>query len=409
MSTAPPDPLPARVDLRKEWDYVAGVFAGSGVGYLGTAGAPVIVAALIEAGLDTKQAGDLGTIELTTLAVTSSVVMPLVTWVSHRRLMMFGAVMAVVGLAISTASEGFAAMALGRVLTGGGSGIAISGANAAVAARGDAERVFAVIWTAGGAITAALAYGLPFVTADGNYPMGFGVLLVLCLAALPLMRWVPHARAPVSEPIEPEPGASGVVEPVERVAPGGTIFTPAAVAALAGIFIYSMAETALWNFGYYLPVEAGVPEELVGAILGITVLVGLGGGAFAAWLGTRIGRLLPIVAGSLMSVAGRWLWIQSSTAEMVFLAGLLWGIGYYFVTPYQVGPLAAIDRTGRLAVAAGAATNIGFALGPGIAGRVLQSFEPEAFLYVVVGGTAASLVLLLPLAIQVDRSDGRRS
>ena len=32
----------------------------------------------------------------------------------------------------------------------------ISGANAAVAARGDAERVFALIWTAGGAITKKL-------------------------------------------------------------------------------------------------------------------------------------------------------------------------------------------------------------------------------------------------------------
>jgi MFS family permease len=202
MSTAGSEAPHGRVDLRREWDYVAGVFAGSGVGYLGTAGAPVIVAALIAFGLGTQEAGDLGTIELTTLAITSTAVMPLVTRISHRRLMIFGAVIAVVGLAGSMGSESFAAMALGRVLIGGGSGLAISGANAAVAARGDAERVFALIWTAGGALTAGLAFGLPIVTAGGNYPMAFGVLLILCLAGLPLMRWVPHSREQLSEQSE---------------------------------------------------------------------------------------------------------------------------------------------------------------------------------------------------------------
>ncbi len=249
MSTALDDALHGRVDFRKEWAYLSGVFAGSGVGYLGSAGAPVIVAALIESGLGTQQAGDLGTIELTMLAITSTVVLPLVTRVSHRRLMVFGAVVAVVGLAISTASEGYAAMVLGRVLTGGGSGLAISGANAAVAARGDAERVFALIWTAGGAITAALSFGLPFVTADGNYPMAFLVLLVLCLAGLPLMRWVPHSRAQSTETELESSGAEQSTGPAE---PGGAILTLPAGLALAGIFVYSIAETALWNFGYYL-------------------------------------------------------------------------------------------------------------------------------------------------------------
>ena len=71
MSTALDDALHGRVDFRKEWAYLCGVFAGSGVGYLGTAGAPIIVAALIESGLGTQQAGDLGTIELTMIGASS--------------------------------------------------------------------------------------------------------------------------------------------------------------------------------------------------------------------------------------------------------------------------------------------------------------------------------------------------
>jgi len=218
-----------------------------------------------------------------------------------------------------------------------------------------------------------------------------------------LMRWVPHSRDAVIESVESTEGSSGSAA-AGAAAPRGSIFTPRALLALAGIFIYTVAESALWAFGYYLPVEAGVPEELVGAILSSTVLMGLAGGAVAAWLGTSRGRLMPIIVGSLVSVAGRWLYIHSSTSEMVFLAGLLWGLGYYFVTPYQVGLLASIDRSGRLAVAAGAATNFGFAVGPGLAGRALESLDPTAFLYVVVGGTAMSLALLLPLAIKLERA-----
>ena len=73
------------------------------------------------------------------------------------------------------------------------------------------------------------------------------------------------------------------------------------------------------------------------------------------------------------------------------------------------GLLAQIDRTGRLAVAAGGATNFGYALGPAVAGRLLESFDPSAFLYIVVGGTALSLVLLLPLAPQLERRDEGRT
>jgi DHA1 family inner membrane transport protein len=369
------------------------------VGYLGSAGAPVIVQALIDAGLDTQQAGDLGTVELTMLAIASTMVTPVVTRVSHRKLAMGGTVLAVVGLLISMLSESYGPMMIGRVITGIGSGLAISGANAAVAARDDAERIFALIWTMGGGVTAALTYGLPHVVTGGNYSMGFGVLLLLCLAGLPLMLWVPPRPSSSKHPSDSNRDDSTIEAPDAARA----IFGPAALLALAGMFIYSVAEQALWNFGYYIPVQAGVPEEVVGSILSVTVLMGLAGGAFAAWCGTRIGRIWPIVIGSLLSLAGRWVFIASATSEWVFFGGLLWGLGFYFVSPYQIGLVAALDRHGRLAVAAGGAMNFGYALGPTIAGRVLESLDASAFLVVIVVATFASLFLLLPLAIKVDR------
>jgi MFS family permease len=139
--------------VRREYQFVLATFAASGIGYLGSAAAPALVNALIDTGLDHQQAGDLGTIELSALAVAVTLITPYVPIVSHRKLAVGGTLLAALGLAISAFSVGYTAMIVGRIAIGAGSGLAISGANAAVAAREDAERIFAIIWTMGGGIT----------------------------------------------------------------------------------------------------------------------------------------------------------------------------------------------------------------------------------------------------------------
>jgi predicted MFS family arabinose efflux permease len=290
-------------------------------------------------------------------------------------------------------------MVVGRVLTGIGSGLAISGANAAVAARKDAERIFAIIWTLGGGITASLSIWLPGIVAGGNYPMGFGVLLLLCVAGIPFMVWVP----PRPHDSSPPTGAA-----TDGDVGGATlhrqVFGPATWLALLGILIYSAAEQALWNFAYNLPIEAGIPENRVNWILGSATGMGLIGGAVAAWLGVRLGRVIPVVIGSLLSVFGRWIYIDATEPDWLFVGALLWGVGFYFVSPYQIGLLAALDRTGRLAVAAGGLMNFGYAIGPTIGGRVLQHLDLGALIIVVAGATLLSMLLILPLAIRIDRA-----
>jgi MFS family permease len=406
-----------RVELKREWRFVLATFAASGTGYLGSAAAPFIVQALIEAGLSHRQAGDLGTIELTTLALGSILSTPIVAHVSHRKLAVGGACLAALGLLISMLSEAYLAMIVGRVIIGSGSALAIAGANATIAAREDAERIFAIIWTMGGGVTASISLGLPKLVAGGNYPMGFGVLLVFCLAALPFMFWIPHRPPRFANELD---AGADPMSPAGRVtfadsAPASRFgaFGPAAMLVLTAIFLYSVAEQMLWQFSYELAVDAGIPGEKVGPIIGFTVAMGLVGGAFAAWLGVRWGRILPVTIGTLASVAGRWIFIEASTTEMLWVGGLLWGLGFYFVSPYQVGLAAAIDRRGRVAVASAGASNLGYGLGPSISGRIRQyqiehELDHSMLIWVIAGATALSLLLLLPIAFRVDRALGFR-
>jgi MFS family permease len=172
----------------------------------------------------------------------------------------------------------------------------------------------------------------------------------------------------------------------------------------AGMAIYSAAEQALWNFAYNLPIEAGVAPALAAQVVAFATIMGLAGGVIAAVLGVRLGRVFPIVLGCLFSLSGRWLYISSASGSALFFASLLWGIGFYFISPYQIGLVAAVDRKGRAAVASAAAYNLGYAVGPGLAGRILQYMDREWLMIFIAGSTLVSMLLFLPLAIRVDRN-----
>jgi predicted MFS family arabinose efflux permease len=388
--------------VRREYRFVLATFAASGIGYLGSAAAPVIVQALIDAGLDHHQAGDLGTIELLSLAMAAVLIAPYVPILSHRKLAIGGALMAALGLAISGLSVGYTAMIVGRIATGAGSGLAISGANAAVAAREDAERIFAIIWTMGGGITASLAMVLPRVVEGGEYPLGFGTLVLLALVGLPLLFWIPH-KPVASAQFAGESADSTASTSGSSDSDLKTAFGPLVWLTFAGMFVYSAAEQGLWAFAYNIPIEAGVDPALAAQLLAFATIMGLVGGAIAAVLGLRLGRITPIVLGCLFSASGRWLYIGSASGSMLFFAALLWGIGFYFISPYQMGLVAAADRKGRAAVASAAAFNFGYAVGPGLVGRVLEYMDREWLMVFIVGSTLVSMLLFLPLAIQVDR------
>jgi MFS family permease len=300
--------------LIREWRFTLATFAASGIGYLGSAAAPVIVQALLDAGLSHQRAGDLGTIELTTLAATSFLSTPFVPRISHRWLALSGTLLAAFGVAISAFADAYAVMILGRLFIGTGSGLAIAGANATISAREDAERVFAIIWTLGGGITAFIAITMPVVVEGGNYPAGFGMLLILALAAAPFVLWIPH-RPPAFEredSITTVPATGDLAGPPETESfgsslPPTSLLDPLALLTLGGIFLYSLAEMALWQFAFDIAVENGIPYERVGYFIGVTGFVGLTGGFVAAWIGLRFRRVVPVVVGSLISVAGRWL------------------------------------------------------------------------------------------------------
>ena len=83
------------------------------------------------------------------------------------------------------------------------------------------------------------------------------------------------------------------------------------------------------------------------------------------------------------------------------------------MSPHQIGLAASLYRRGRVAVATAGATNLGYGLGPTIAGRIRQyeieqGLDHSMLIFVIAGATLLSLLLLLPVALRIDRAFGSR-
>jgi MFS family permease len=129
-----------------------------------------------------------------------------------------------------------------------------------------------------------------------------------------------------------------------------------------------------------------------------TGLAGLLGGVIAAWVGGRFGRNWPIAIGITLNVVAAVGLALGDDAVSYIGLNFLWNAAYYFVVPYLMGALAAMDDLGRWAVASDGAWTLGDALGPGIAGTLVAwgGYGPLAGM-ALVSGFACLVVLSLVL------------
>ena len=367
---------------------VVAVTAASGVGYLGANVMPVMNSAVMDGTpFDEQGVGLLGSLELTSVAVGTLLVARWIAGISRFKLAMTGAAVAGCGFLMSASSEAFAALAIGRVVTGLGGGIALAAGNAAVAATRDPDRTFALVFLVGGAVAAALISGLPLVIGPWGYPGAFAVLAGVCLVAMPFFGWLP-----------PSPSAD------ETAATSSAAINPAVLLTLGAVLTYSISEQALWAFAAEIGVEAGLDLETVGPVVGATVLAGLLGSALASWLGTRVGRTVPLVAGFTLDAVARWCVTHASTPLEYTAMAILWGLTFFFLLPYLLGTAAALDPGGRWTVVAGAMSMLGYALGPAVGGFTVANWGYSTLAVFVVGCSLAGFALILAVALPLDRA-----
>ncbi len=313
---------------------------------------------------------------------------------SRARTALVGILVLIGGNLFSAYANSLEALVVARTITGIGAGLTSAPATAAAASSDQPERVFAVITVLHNIVLAAEFKIIPYVQTETDPTGCYLMMAAVGAASLPLCRWL----------IPPRMSGSSDESFVLLLlsAPNRML----AVAVMAGIFAFEAGQSGVFTFVDQIGIQAGLNAGDRGTVLSVTSFMGLAGGVVAAWLGARIGRVLPIAIGLSLNVAAA---VGLAVSESIFAFSafnLLWGLAFNFLVPYFMGALAALDDRGRWAVAGDSLWNGGTVPGPWIAGLLVEraGMLPLAGWALFTGG-----ICLVLVATALRRFESRRA
>ncbi|MGC0332086.1 MFS family permease [Streptomyces sp. SAI-170] len=334
------------------------------------------------------QAGAIGSALLLSSATAGFLLASLVERIGARRLARAGLALAFAGYGGAALVHAVPAVVAGAVLGGFGSGTVTAVAATRIAAQRDPHRTSTLGLLGVSALAGAVYLTVPHLGPGHGLPLA--AIALTALAVWPLTGRLPAAGATLHTRREPAPlphRRSGLV-------------------LVAVMPCWSLAQNALWGVSGRIGLtQAHLTEAAVGVVFAVALGAGLLGVLGAGALGPRLGRALPIGAGTAL-IAGCIVLSASATDLASFAGGeIAWNTCYPIVLSYLIGLAASLDPArGRWAVLVGSASSLGTAAGP-LTGSLLSAQAG----FPVMGAVLAAglLVIAVPMTV-VARGAGRR-
>ncbi|MFI0925280.1 MFS transporter [Streptomyces sp. NPDC021012] len=332
-------------------------------GYLAPYLLPTVVGRLSAGlGLTPSQAGLIGSVLLLGSSTAGFTLAARGDRTAPRRTARAGLLAMSIGYGSAAATHLVPLVITGAILGGLGSGTATAVAVAGIAGRRDPHRASTLGLLSVSATAGTLYLTFPHLGGGHSTPL----LAIACAAAL---TWPVTSRLPVATGAVREGGAAAQAVPVDGAARGFASLPHrrTGVVLAGGTLCWSIAQNALWGVSGRIGLtQAGLSEVALGAVFAAALGAGVAGVTAAGALGPRLGRAVPIGAGTV-TIAGCVL--LSSTAEGLagFATGMIvWNAVYPVVLSYLLGLAASLDPRGRWAVMVGSASSLGTACGPAV-------------------------------------------
>ena len=185
------------------------------------------------------------------------------------------------------------------------------------------------------------------------------------------------------------------VQSAPEAAPSDFKFLPGAL--LASLIVFSVGLGGVWAFMERIGNSAGFSMVDIGNALAVSGLVGGLGALVAAVLGTRMGRLLPVVFALILQVVTCFILATRSDWYSYLLAIALFNFCWNLTLPYLMGAIAAADPSGRFMVLIPAAQTGGYALGPMLVGLIMVGEGYQTAAWISMGVFFGCLVMVVPL------------
>jgi predicted MFS family arabinose efflux permease len=357
---------------------VAGVMGNTGI-YL----IPLLVGAMVsDRGFTEQQAGLVASADLAGYAVMTFITAVFLIDRDWRRLALAGvAIMFAANLA-STSMTSATAFAATRFMSGVGAGILAAIATVALGRTAKPERSYGILFAACLLFGTAGLWGLPVMLERTGLNGAY-----VFIAALAVLTGI------VSRGIEQvAPASAGLDVPARRE--GSTL---AAALILVAITLFWAHQNALYAYMERIGNASGLTPQFIGFTLGLANLTGFVGATLVAWLGTRFGRLLPLLVLTLVQVACVWALAGKVQSSGYLLAIAVISLSWNIVNPIQIGILASVDARGKWLALSSTVIGVGLALGPALGAAALTGQGYASVLWLVAGLAVASTLFALPV------------
>ncbi|WP_448213162.1 MFS transporter [Colwellia sp. MEBiC06753] len=171
---------------------------------------------------------------------------------------------------------------------------------------------------------------------------------------------------------------------------------------LSAIFLFQAANMGLFAYIIALGKAEGLTTSFMSTSLGIASWVALLGAFLVMILGTKYGRVMPLMIGVFVITLCTWILHFSEITYVYLYANIIIGIAWAFVLPYLFGMCSELDKAGQYAAMGGFASKMGLASGPMVGALLLNNEVYGPMINVAtVGLIVCGLIAFLP-AKQLD-------
>jgi predicted MFS family arabinose efflux permease len=293
---------------------------------------------------------------------------------------LFGVAIMFVANIATTFVDTAGAFAAARFMSGIGAGILAAIATVALGQSDKPDRNYGLLFAASLLFGTAGLWGLPMLLDRVGLNGAYVFIALLAVVVGFLSPSLPAGGTPQARPSD-----SSIRQ---------RSWTLAGVVLLS-ITLFWAQQNALYAYMERIGNASGLSAQFIGFTLGLANLTGFAGASLVAWLGTRFGRLLPLVLSTAIQLICLWALSGTIGSSGYLIAIAVISLAWNIVNPIQIGILAGVDTSGRALALASTVIGVGLAAGPALGATVLHGNDYSSVLALVAFLTVISIALTL--------------
>jgi len=171
---------------------------------------------------------------------------------------------------------------------------------------------------------------------------------------------------------------------------GGLLSAPVLL-ALAGCFFFYVNINCYWTYIERIGIVAGLSLDAISNTLAFSSIASMAAIALAAWLGDRVGSMLPIAAGAAATIIAVLMLAGTLHLAAYAISAIIYGNAWNLSMTYQYSTVNAVDSSRRGVALAPAFHNAGGAAGPAVAALFVTQNDHGSVIWIVSVSVLVSL------------------